>query len=212
MLSWNFLAFEHNVHEIALAYQMARKIGVDFFRVVNPFDVRWDDPEIRPAAVKGVVRRLQWSSMSYPPENWNPFPEALDEDTIARTFQSPWSRQDSDLSQAKPGHTCHWLYKNIVMDAGGRILPCCGAPEPEGDLVFGTFAGESADSFNSDKYRQARSFFAVGTIPSGPAPYCARCEWDQTTVNVGGPEIRHYFRSADAAFFDRRSVRLLSRW
>jgi len=28
----------------------------------------------------------------------------------------------------------------------------------------------------------------------------------------GGPEIRRYFRSADAAFFDRRSLRLLSDW
>ena len=48
VLSWNFLAFEHNAHEIPLATQMARKLGVDRFRVVNPFDVRWDDPNVRP--------------------------------------------------------------------------------------------------------------------------------------------------------------------
>lgn len=47
-LSWNFLAFEHNAHEIPRASRMARELGVDQFRVVNPFDVTWDDPEIRP--------------------------------------------------------------------------------------------------------------------------------------------------------------------
>jgi hypothetical protein len=100
---------------------MACRIGVDFFRVVNPFDVRWDDPNIRPAAVKGVVRRLNWSSMSNRP-------------------------------------------------------------------VFGRVQGEGTDLFNSDKYRRARSFFTVGTAVSGSAPYCARCEWDQTTepFSTGG--------------------------
>jgi hypothetical protein len=31
-------------------------------------------------------------------------------------------------------------------------------------------------------------------------------------VNIGGPQIRRYFRAADAAFFDRRSLGLLSEW
>jgi hypothetical protein len=31
-------------------------------------------------------------------------------------------------------------------------------------------------------------------------------------VNIGGPEILRYFRAADSAFFDRRSLRLLSDW
>jgi hypothetical protein len=31
-------------------------------------------------------------------------------------------------------------------------------------------------------------------------------------VNIGGTEIRRYFRAADPAFFDRRSLRLLSAW
>ena len=62
----------------------------------------------------------------------------------------------------------------------------------------------------SEKYRQARSVFTGGA--SGDPPYCARCEWDQRTVNIGGPEIRRYFRAADAAFFDRRSLDLLAAW
>ncbi|HXM45844.1 MAG TPA: radical SAM/SPASM domain-containing protein [Bryobacteraceae bacterium] len=212
VLSWNFLAFEHNAHEIPLASRMARKLGVDQFRVVNPFDVTWDDPEIRPAAVDGGVRRLDWLALSNQPENWNPFPEGVDADAIARAFERPWNPHAASDTPPSEGHTCHWLYKNMVMDATGRIMPCCGAPRPDANLVFATFDGNGGDPFNSEKYRQARSFFS-GAAPAGEGdPYCARCEWDQTTVSIGGPEIRRYFRAADAAFFDRRSLRLLSGW
>ena len=212
VLSWNFLAFEHNVHEIPLAARMAHKLGVNHFRVVNPFDVTWDDPEIRPAAVKASVQRLDWLALSNQPENWNPFPESVDADTIARAFESPWNSHGAGDTPPSEGHTCHWLYKNMVVDATGRIMPCCGAPRPDSDLVFATLDGNGGDPFNSEKYRQARSFFSGGAPADGGAPYCTRCEWDQTTVNIGGPEIRRYFRAADAAVFDRRSLKLLSEW
>jgi MoaA/NifB/PqqE/SkfB family radical SAM enzyme len=212
VLSWNFLAFEHNAHEIPLARRMARKLGVDLFRVVNPFDVRWDDPDIRPAAVKSYVRRLDWLTISNPPENWNPFPESVDAQTIARAFEAPLNGQVGNDTQASSGHTCHWLYKNMVMDATGRILPCCGAPRPDTNLVFARFDPDAGDPFNSERYRQARRFFSAGIPVNGDPPYCTECEWDHTTVNIGGPEIRRYFRAADASFFDWRSLRLLSAW
>jgi MoaA/NifB/PqqE/SkfB family radical SAM enzyme len=212
VLSWNFLAFEHNAHEIPLAARMARKLGVNHFRVVNPFDVTWDDPEIRPAPVKAGVRRLDWLAFSNQPENWNPFPDSVDAGTIARAFENPWNPPATGDAPANEGHTCHWLYKNMVMDATGRIMPCCGAPKPDSNLVFSTFDGNGGDPFNSEKYRQARSFFSGAAAAGDGATYCTRCEWDQTTVNIGGPEIRRYFRAADAAFFDRRSLRLLSEW
>ena len=212
VLSWNFLAFEHNAHEIPQAARLARKLGVDQFRVVNPFDVTWDDPEIRPAAVKGGVRRLDWLALSNQPENWDPFPDSVDADAIARAFESPWNPHAASGAPASEGHTCHWLYKNMVMDATGRIMPCCGAPRPDTNLVFAAFDGNGGDPFNSEKYRQARSFFSAAAPAGEGDPHCTRCEWDQTTVNIGGPEIRRYFRAADAAFFDHRSLRLLSAW
>jgi len=212
VLSWNFLAFEHNAHEIPLAARMARQLGVNHFRVVNPFDVGWDDPEIRPAAVKGGVRRLDWLSMAGQPENWNPFPDSVDGSTIARAFENPWNQQAASDAPLSSGHTCHWLYKNMVMDATGRIMPCCGGPRPDTNLVFGAFNGNGSDPFNSEKYRQARAWFSGDAPPPGDAPHCTKCEWDQTTVNIGSPEIRRYFRAADAAFFDRRSLDILSGW
>jgi MoaA/NifB/PqqE/SkfB family radical SAM enzyme len=212
VLSWNFLAFEHNAYQIPLAARMARQLGVNHFRVVNPFDVGWDDPEIRPAAVKGGVRRLDWLSIAGQPGNWNPFPESVDASAIARAFESPWNQQAASDAPPSSGHTCHWLYKNIVMDATGRIMPCCGGPRPDTNLVFTTFDGNSSDPFNSEKYRQARGWFSGDAPPPDDAPHCTKCEWDQTTVNIGSPEIRRYFRAADAAFFDRPSLDILSGW
>jgi MoaA/NifB/PqqE/SkfB family radical SAM enzyme len=214
VLSWNFLAFDHNSHQIPEALRMARRLGADQFRVVNPFDVRWDDPQILPAAgVRGAVHLLHRLSGVYMDANWNPFPDTLQAAEIARAFEKPWPTADeSNDETSSSGHTCHWLYKNMVMDATGRILPCCGAPRPDTKLVFGTFDGNGSDPFNSEKYRQARGFFTGDRGPATDALQCAQCDWDQTTVNIGGPEIRRYFRAADAAFFDRRSLSLLADW
>jgi MoaA/NifB/PqqE/SkfB family radical SAM enzyme len=212
VLSWNFLAFEHNAHEIPQAERMARKLGVNLFRVVNPFDVGWDDPDIRPAPVKSHVRRLDWTAITNAPENWNPFPESVDAAAIGKAFEEPWNTPGGgDVPSA--GHTCHWLYKNMVMDAHGRIMPCCGAPRPDTNLVFARFESSADDPFHSERYRQARTFFRDEDAPLGPdAPFCAQCEWDHTTVNIGPPEIRRYFRSASSSLFDRRSLNLLADW
>jgi hypothetical protein len=216
-LAWNFLAFEHNVHEIPLAARMARSLGVNIFRVVQPFDVSWDDPEIRPADPKAGVTGMQWLdrfSMASRSTNWNPFPDGVDGHAILEAYERPWNEQAADDSSPSPGHTCHWLYKNIVMDATGRITPCCGAPRPDIDLVFGAFEGNGRDPFDSDKYRQARGWFSGhgDAPPLGGGPHCTQCEWDHTAVNIGDADIRAYFQSASGAFFDRRSLNLISGW
>jgi hypothetical protein len=78
--------------------------------------------------------------------------------------------------------------------------------------VFDRFDDNASDVFNSERYRWARAWFSGRAAASDDAPYCTQCEWDQTTVNVGSQEIRRYFRAADAAFFDRRSLSLLCDW
>lgn len=210
VLSWNFLAFQHNAHEIPAAERMARKLGVNVFRVVRPFDVSWDDPEIRPAEVKPYVKRLDWSSISNAPGNWNPFPHDLEAERITSAFEGGFEEPPAGEDPAVSRHTCHWLYKNMVMDANGRILPCCGAPHPNAKLAFGSFEEQTADLFNSQKYREARAFFAGRQAVISETVQCQDCDWDQTTVNIGAPEIRRYFRAADPWFFDRKSLDLLA--
>lgn len=214
VLSWKFLAFEHNAHEIPEAARMARSLGVDQFQVVSPYDVSWDDPDIRAAAsVKIGLRRLNWLAMANQPGNWNPFPEDIETKAIEHAFETPLRRSEPSREEPSPGsgQTCHWLYKSLVMDATGRIMPCCSAPRPDADLVFAHFDG-FGDPFNSEKHVSARTFFSTGSVPCDSAPYCVRCDWNQTGVVIGGPEIRRYFRAVDPAYFDRRSLRLLSEW
>ncbi len=212
VLAWNFLAFEHNAHEIPAAARMAREFGVNLFNVVRPFDVSWDDPEMRPAAIEPGVRRLDRLSVTNKSTNWNPFPESVDCAAILEAYKNPWDGQAADDSAPSEGHTCHWLYKNIVMDATGRITPCCGAPRPDINLVFSKFEGNGSDPFDSEKYRQARAWFSADVPASGDAPHCTKCEWDHTAVNIGSADIRNYFQSASGAFFDRQSLNILSGW
>jgi hypothetical protein len=94
------------------------------------------------------------------------------------------------------------------MDATGRILPCCSAPRLDADLVFAHFDG-GGDPFNSQKYLSARAFFSTGAVPVESAPYCVKCDWDQTAVVIDGPEIRRYFRAVDPAYFNWSSPRKL---
>jgi MoaA/NifB/PqqE/SkfB family radical SAM enzyme len=212
VISWNYLAFEHNAHEIPAALRKARELGVDQFRVARPFDVSWDDSQLRPAAdVDSRIYRLNRFSLSNPPLNWNPFPSEIERENIEEAFERPIFQQAAVDAPSDSSHTCHWLYKNLVMDAGGRILPCCSAPRPDADLVFAQFDSKG-DPFNSEKYRQARLFFSNKTLAMDGSPYCTRCDWNQVDTNIGSREIQRYFRAANAAFFDRRSLKLLSDW
>jgi MoaA/NifB/PqqE/SkfB family radical SAM enzyme len=226
IVSWQFLAFEHNAHEIEAATAMARELGVDQIDVTTPFDVSWDDPGVRPAAVKPVSIPFHQEAGRRIGENWNPFPEALDATAIDAAFHSGWLEQlalqpETDFNPgARSDHMCHWLYKNMVMDATGRVLPCCAAPRPDADLVFDRFQIESADSFNTEKYRLARLSFAdkeayaTARAASGLAaePHCANCDWysDQQAALIGGPQIEKYLRIAGNGLFDAESLRILS--
>ena len=153
VLTWKYLAFEHNVHEIPLAIRMARELGVNQFLVES---LRREVGQSRdaPAAIKAKVRRLDRPSPARQASNWNPYPDCVDGDAITSAFANPWNGQAANRPALSSAHTCHWLYKNIVMDAAGRILPCCGAPGPEVDLVFGVFDGHGAIHSDSEKYRR----------------------------------------------------------
>jgi MoaA/NifB/PqqE/SkfB family radical SAM enzyme len=216
VMAWNFLAFDHNKHEIPLAAAKARQLGVDQFRVFQPFDVSWDDPNVRAAAdVHASLTRFNWLATPALSENWNPSPESLESAIIDQAFDEPLLPPE-DPPLPVLGHTCSWLYKNIVMDATGRILPCCCAPQPQSNLVFTHFDPTGpeplADPFNSHRHEQARAFFAGTHETSADSPYCTRCAWNQETVNVGPEEVKRYLQFAGPGLFDSRTLDLLTNW
>ena len=113
-LVWEYLAFEHNVHEIGVAARLARELGVDQFSVAKPFSVEHDDPGIKVAAFAPVGETL-----FTPPRNWCTTSErrlvARNAGRIDEVFHQSW--QDRLAASAFPERadrlqeqTCVWLY------------------------------------------------------------------------------------------------------
>lgn len=213
VLAWQFLAFEHNRHEISAAIELAASLGVNEIRISPPFDVSWDDPELRPAAdvEYGGIELHPVTPDDYR-RNWNRFPGLLHTAEIDRAFDAGWP-VDIDAAWDPPsaGHTCQWLYMNTVMDANGRILPCSCAPIPNANLVFGHV--DNDDAFNSLLHRQARAHFVTGeTVPGGP--HCQSCEWfdDQRKTDIDLTHIRQYAAAVNPPILNAETQDWLAGW
>jgi MoaA/NifB/PqqE/SkfB family radical SAM enzyme len=222
VIAWRYLTFEHNIHEIPLALKTARQLEVDQFLTLTPYDVSWDDPEIRIAEVETVNLVLNRETEPSVLANWNAFPESLDAEAIGRAFETPWERTGSEGNRAavNRGSSCQWLYRSISMDAGGRILPCCAAPRPDLELVFGGFDGGSSDVFNTPRYRLARLSFAdmdayqreVRAAGLVRGPHCANCEWNKETANADSAQIRQFLKAAGKGVFSAASAEVVAGW
>jgi hypothetical protein len=159
-------------------------------------------------------------------ENWNPLPSEIQAGAIEREFSVRWRERSASAAytgtaptQAKPRHTCRYLYGNIAMDANGRILPCCSAPTPEKGLVFGSVP-YGGDHFNSEKYRLARLSFANpelyrmerAAVGLDWAPHCAACDWhdNQGKARVDRDQVKYYFSGVGRDVFSPISLAILS--
>jgi MoaA/NifB/PqqE/SkfB family radical SAM enzyme len=224
VLRWQYLAFEHNAQEIELALEKARALGVDQFVVETPFDVSWDDPGVHPAAdVRPFRLELTPNTEQLLGENWETSNMGAAAERIERDLERGWHREHAGRAStpeqpAASNWTCSWLYKSTTIDANGRILPCCGAPKPGANLVFGNLNEPTSDPFNSDHYAQARRFFAdrpsyEATVAAGGAtPYCAVCEWDQTHIEFGPEQAAQYLRTAAKGTIDPATIERCSNW
>lgn len=219
VLRWQFLAFEHNAHEAQQGLEIARRLGVDQFALEIPFDVSWDDPDVHVARdVRPFREEIVPGTEQILAENRNrPIPKTNAE-AIEREFARGWSRQVESAGASASAHTCKWLYKSMTLDANLRILPCCGAPKPGVDVVFGTLGDAPADEFNSQRYVQARRFFRdpaayeAARASGAPGVYCANCEWDQDHTEFGAGEVAQYLRTAGRGAIDAATIETCSNW
>ena len=214
IVSWQFLVFEHNAHEIGPAIEIARQLGIDQFVVAIPFDVSWDQPGIRPAPnVEPRVIHFTGASDERLIENW---PAELRAQDIEQAFAANWGRHSAPAAGERSEHTCQWLYRNLVMDANGRVLPCCAAPKPGVDLVFDRFEEPPTDSFNSTKFQLARTYFAnpqaYAAVKTEPGPYCVNCEWNQDTAHTDSAQVEQYFRTVPGHIFHSETIARLAHW
>lgn len=167
-LVWLFLTFQHNIHELDKAMQLAKEIGVDAIEIRAPFDVSGDDPFFKIAHSKkqGLhVFNPAPKNKSYLQED-RAFELARGSKIDRYMAESYYERmvelgglEQRDFTGMK---TCGFLYKNITMDAVGRMIPCCGAPSKTSrHLAFGQLHDSSEDyvHFNSSDMQSSRLFF-----------------------------------------------------
>lgn len=213
IIAWQFLVFEHNRHELSAAIEMAIAAGVDEMRITQPFGVEWDDPTIQPAwDFQGTSLEFNSAAPADYAANANRFLSELNGDAIDDAFASAWPIRDpGPLPAPTAGHTCQWLYMNTVLDANGRILPCCCAPAPGQNLVFGQL--QPGDVFNTPHHIAARAHFASGA-DSPLKPYCQSCQWAdaQSNPDIDPSHIGQFVQAIDPPLFRPDSLPWLSDW
>jgi len=198
ILCWQFLVFEHNQHEIPLAIELARELGVDMISICPPFDVSWDVPSMKCVELDRRVEFFNPDGGVGIHNNWNAFPDELAAEAIGREFALRWIDRLPAESVEEPGHpskhTCRWLYCNMNLDANLQIAPCSGIPMRTFDLDFGRFDGSSGEEvFNSEKYRYSRKYFSE--LPQAPMlqePHCMKCRWNQDKPEVEPVHVDQY--------------------
>jgi len=167
---WKFLVFQHNEHEVETARNNYRDWGADELTIGAAFMpwVKPYDQEFKPSTLPQYNLYLQPQK----PEGGH-----------RRTGKKRRIR------------TCSWLYQGLVLNANGKVSPCCAISVEDDD-----FAEYSVDQgffgiWNGGKFVAARRFFAkpsntknLREATEEKQSLCERCPagwWDFT---MGMPE------------------------
>lgn len=226
-LIWQFLTFEHNVSEIPLAKEMAKNLGVDVITFNEPYDVSWGDSTL--AVDNQHLEKTVFSEYTTDLQNVTIAVESIKSNAshIEELFSHTWQEvinKNNIARTAKPGKRCPWLYKNLVLDALGRILPCCYAPEKSDkyDYIFSKItANNHQDHFNTDCFIQARRNIISEQTAKSPhhdkkTPYCIDCN-NRKVANIDTDDIAKYFNKYNLAhslkpLLSDTSIALLANW
>jgi MoaA/NifB/PqqE/SkfB family radical SAM enzyme len=157
-ISYNFLVFSFNEHELYAARAWAEQLGIDF----NDRDAFVDDAGWLPS-----YRRH---------EKAVPIPESI---RFKDDVDEGWSPMPV-LDEARCPPACGWHHGFSVVTAGGAVSPCCAVAKDRDD--FGVVVPGStrfADVWNNDKFRASRASFA-GTRIAGLESLetiCTKCPY-----------------------------------
>ena len=214
-LSWEFLVFKHNQHEMAHATELAERIGLDSIAFKKPYEIGDHAPHLRPADRGPFYRKTFTQTPFLEPSNFDLGKIRLHETTIERAFEKEWPALPSaSLSASPKKESCPWLYQSTGIDALGRIIPCCCPPDAKHDQVFGTINDEMKDHFNTPKYVKARGHFAGASAWSlehdgSDKPYCFRCDYDKRS-EATLEDLAEYLQSVPLFhFLSPRSVQVI---
>lgn len=144
---------------------MAKEWGANQFSIVNPLSVRSDDPTIF------EVSTDQAGWYSFPTFDWDGFVKngegawdhlnlsEIEQEYVIFKRRLEQFRAD-EFGQSKCIKYCDWLYKAVVIDANGRMLPCCYMPivADEGRGTLGKWIQDAdvGELYNSTEYQDMR--------------------------------------------------------
>ena len=157
-ISYNFLVFSFNEHEMYAARAWAQKLGIHF----NDRDAFVDDPGWLPS-----YRRH---------EKALPIPESI---RFKDEVQEGWSPMPV-LDESRCPPACGWHHGFSVITAGGAVSPCCAVAKDRDDFgVVVPGRTRFADVWNNDRFRVSRASFA-GTEIAGLESLetiCTKCPY-----------------------------------
>lgn len=153
-ITWKYLVFSFNEHEISLAERYCRKSGITFARKEATVDL-----DVHPEWLPSYRR----ADLSRPHGGW-PF---------RRTVPPV-------LKEIGREATCAWHYCYSSINADGSVSPCCAVPDAKDD--FGTVVPGKmrfTDVWNGESYRRSRALLAGEEEGerTGRDPVCARCPY-----------------------------------
>jgi len=161
-ITYNFIVFSFNEHEIRAARRYARQLGVNF----NTRDAFTDDREWLPSYRKNEKPRHSDEELAALPTR----------EGQPRPHYARWTPLQ-DRGGSKSISACGWHYGYSVITAGGPVQPCCAVAHENDD--FGTVVpGRTrfADVWNGDRYRGSRAAFAGReTVDPAADTVCTSC-------------------------------------
>jgi len=149
-VTWQYLVFQHNLHEVDAARARARELGVRFLERAGVLGGPGESPHQHGRSKE----RLDWLVDD---PRW---PEA-------RGYFS-------DRPYLEDRH-CWWLWKALVVSSSGSAPPCCCTFEEEHDLGD-AFSVDPEVLRRSPRARRMRALFRRGPVPPGEPVVCERCD------------------------------------
>ena len=139
-ISYNFLVFSFNEHEMADARAYCNDLGITF----NDRDAFVDNPDWLPSYRRGESPRIMPESAQLKkdtPRSWSLMP-------------------DVDATRCPPA--CGWHHGFSVVTAGGSVAPCCAPARDRDDFgVVVPGVTRFADVWNNDLFRASRAAFST---------------------------------------------------
>jgi MoaA/NifB/PqqE/SkfB family radical SAM enzyme len=170
-ITYKFLVFSFNEHEVPAARQFCEDRGINFIYG----DAFIQNPDWLPSHRKGQEPYYSETDIQMLLSQW----EAAGKPNYWKEHEKRplWSVL-SKAQEANLPSFCGWHYGFSVLTAGGPVAPCCAAAKEEDD--FGkVIPGEVGfrEIWNNDRYRKSRAAFAGRDVPglAGVDTVCVRC-------------------------------------